>query len=363
MRRIVLHVGPGKCGSSSVQAAILRPATALHDHLAGVLLQPAELLGLDREQPEAAVEDRFHRLIARAQADHPGKVLVLSHEMIFKMVPVLRNLARIARAHADEVVVVAYVRRQSDFLVSAYGQWLFRAPARIAETAAVLRDHGLDPALFWGVERHLIAVLLGGWEVGRQLSGHLYFDWSSSVSERAAALAALGVPLSVGLLPRPGFERPLIADFLARIGLPAEFAAAVEQVRNPGFPPALIEGVCAAIEAGYAMPGPGEHTDFFDFMGTVSADGAGPNETFLAQLKDRVDTAFAPANAAFARQFSLPVSYFAPRRQVTQAQAQDEIWREGGVRAALPEALRQRERAARAALAQMAWAAYRGRGA
>ena len=101
MRRIVLHVGPGKCGSSSVQAAILRPATALHDHLAGVLLQPAELLGLDREQPEAAVEDRFHRLIARAQADHPGKVLVLSHEMIFKMVPVLRNLARIARAHAD----------------------------------------------------------------------------------------------------------------------------------------------------------------------------------------------------------------------------------------------------------------------
>lgn len=194
--------------------------------------------------------------------------------MIFKMVPVLRRLARIARDHADEVVVVAYVRRQSDFLVSAFGQWLFRAPARI--------------------------------------------------------------------------------------GLPAAFAAAVEQVRNPGFPPALIEGVCAAIEAGYAMPGPGEHTDFFDFMGTVSADGAGPNETFLAHLKDRVDTAIVPANAAFARQFSLPVSYFAPRRQVTQAQAQDEIWREGRVRAALPEALRQRERAARAALAQMAWAGYRG---
>lgn len=358
MARIVLHVGPEKCGSSSIQAAILGPATALHDHLTGILLRPAEVLELDCDHPDAAVEDRFHALIMQAQAAHPGKVLVLSHEMMFKMVRVLCNLSRIAQAHAEEVLVVAHVRRQSDFLVSAFGQWLFRAPARIAESAAVLRDHGLDPSVFWGVERHLIAVILGGWEVGRQLSGHLYLDWSRSVPERVEALA---VPLSVGVLPRPGFARPLIADFLGRIGLPETLAAAVEQLRNPAFPPALIEGVFAAIEAGHAMPGPHEHNDFFERMGAVTAGGEKPAEPFLSLLRDRVDTAFAAANTIFAGQFDLPAAYFAPDRQVTQAQAEDAIRREAQARAALPSALRAREQAARAALGRMAWAAWRGR--
>lgn len=361
MTRIVLHAGPEKCGSSSIQAAILEPGVALRDHLTGVLLPPAEVLKLDRDHPDPAVEDRFHAFITQAQAARPGKVLVLSHEMMFKMVPALLNLSRIAQAHADEVVVVAHVRRQSDFLVSAFGQWLFRAPARIAESAAVLREHGLDPSLFWGVERHLIAVLLGGWMAGRQLSGHFYLDWSQSVPERVEALAALGVPLSVGLLPRPGFERPLIADFLGRIGLPETLAEAVEQLRNPAFPPALIEGVCAAIEAGHAMPGPHEHNDFFEDMGAVTAGGAKPAEPFLGLLRDRVDTAFAAANATFAGQFDLPPAYFAPDRQVTQTQAEDAIRHEAQARAALPAALRAREQAARVALARMAWAAWRGR--
>ncbi|QUJ76815.1 hypothetical protein KDD17_01765 [Sulfitobacter albidus] len=355
MSRIILHAGPEKCGSSSIQSAMMGGSEELKNLAYAMMLAPKDLRKLDCPQPEPEVIAHFHSLIKNAAAAHPEKTLMLSHEMMFKMVNALVNLSKIAREHADEVIVVAYIRRQSDFLVSSFGQWLFRSPERIVETADVLRKHKIDPTLFWGVERHLIAAVLGGWNIGRQLSGHLYLDWSESIPERVAALKPTGVPISIGLLPRTGFDIPLISDFLTRANLDPKAGTSVESVRNPSYHPSMIEAVLNAIEAGHSMPGPHEANEFFLQANTQIIQKVESETQLTSQLKCTIDTIFEQKNVRIARELNLPPEYFMPKDHIDPDIMREKIFTEAAKRAAVPEELRNRERQSRAALAQMAW--------
>ena len=117
MRRIILHIGPEKCGSTSIQAA-LGADGPLAGVLTGVVLDPYAVHALGSDPPAPALLDSFRVVIRQAQA--AGRPVVLSHEMIFKSLPILTALTRLALEEADEVIAVAYVRPQSDFLVSAF---------------------------------------------------------------------------------------------------------------------------------------------------------------------------------------------------------------------------------------------------
>jgi hypothetical protein len=358
MSRIVLHVGPEKCGSSSIQSAVMSGSGELNNLVYAMMLTPEHVLKLDSPHPAPEVIAHFHSLIKNARAAHPEKTLVLSHEMMFKMVNVLVNLSKIAREHADEVIVIAYIRRQSDFLVSSFGQWLFRSPERIAETAEILRAHKINPFLFWGVERHLIAAVLEGWHIGRQLSGHLYLDWSESIPERVAALAHIDVPVSIGLLPRTGFNIPLISDFLTRASLDPKAGVTVENIRNPSYHPSMIEGVLNAIEAGHSMPGPHEGNRFFNHYLTLENQKLKAETQIISLLKAHMDTIFEQKNARVATDFNLPSEYFMPKERIDSNTIREEILREATTRAAVPKELRDRDRQSRAALAQMAWTEF-----
>ena len=354
MRRIILHIGPEKCGSTSIQAA-LGADGPLAGVLTGVVLDPYAVHALGSDPPAPALLDSFRTVIRQAQA--AGRPVVLSHEMIFKSLPILTALTRLAQKEADEVIAVAYVRPQSDFLVSAFGQWHFRSAERLAEAADILRRAGLDPELFWAVERHVIAATLEGWSVGRQPSGHLYLDWAESVPERARALERLGVRLSLGCLPGRGHGGPLVADFAGRCGIGEVAELAGLPPANPAYHPLLIEATAAAILAGQDMPAPGEGNDFFK-ASSSAALGPAPDMPFLDRLKAHVDTAFAPGNRQLAADHGLPPGRFAPAECIDRASILSAIAEEARRRAAQPADLRQREALARAALAGLAWRWY-----
>ena len=93
MSRIILHAGPEKCGSTSIQKAILGRGADLGGLMAGVKLKPREITQLNCETPSPEAKAHFHALIKQAQAANPGKVLVLTHEMLFKMTDALTNRA------------------------------------------------------------------------------------------------------------------------------------------------------------------------------------------------------------------------------------------------------------------------------
>jgi hypothetical protein len=48
MSRLILHVGPEKCGSSSIQNAIFNNKSEISEFATGVVLNPPEVLRLNR---------------------------------------------------------------------------------------------------------------------------------------------------------------------------------------------------------------------------------------------------------------------------------------------------------------------------
>ena len=135
MRRpLYLHIGHGKAGSSTIQVALGREIERLR--AAGFLvadraMQFAESGPLDgcpvnyvaarcaeREAGLRTVTERFHA-VAQTLQGRDGRLVVSAESFA---VPGAEYLAQALR-HAFEIHVVYYVRRQEDWIPSAWNQW------------------------------------------------------------------------------------------------------------------------------------------------------------------------------------------------------------------------------------------------
>jgi hypothetical protein len=132
--RLVLHIGAGKTGSSAIQAMLAKNRDRLR---ARNIIIPDDKLALDGrvtatqvtffrslepigEEAVQRVERRLSRLAAHA-ARMPAASVVVSAENLFSR-PEFASL--FARAHESfDVVVLLYIRRQDDWLMSRWAQW------------------------------------------------------------------------------------------------------------------------------------------------------------------------------------------------------------------------------------------------
>lgn len=140
---LIVHVGTGKTGTTSVQhfmnlnrdrlgeAGFLYPATPGRSRHAQftVFLTPDEELGDQPVWHRMEANDptrwrrRFRRRLLDEIADSGLSRVVLSEETIFKSSQgTLRRLRRFARRNFRSLRVVVYLRRQDDHLVSRYQQ-------------------------------------------------------------------------------------------------------------------------------------------------------------------------------------------------------------------------------------------------
>lgn len=369
MRRIVLHIGPEKCGSTSIQRAITDPGAPWAGALHGIVLNPYLVVALEDPASAANARAQIGALISQAQAAHPGKTLVLSHEMIFKSLPILTAMAEIARDHSESVTAIAYLRRVGDLILSGFRQWHFRAPERLQAARDLLIQNGLEPDLFSAHERHLIAALLrDDADIARQPSGHSYVNWAHSVPERALALREAGAHLSLGVVPRRAGDPPLVADFLRRAEIQADTPPTkgttpnipAEPIANPGFAAPLVEAVAQAVLAGHPMPGQHEANNFMvdsadlTVLRTLPAEG----DSALGWLCAALDGARAEANRAMASDYALPHDYFAPDQPIDAHHARARLTDLAASRQ--PElSLRQTRAREAAALAALSWHWFR----
>lgn len=315
MTRIILHIGPGKCGSSSIQSALTAEGSAYARQTA-ILPQPL-IRQIDTPDLEPALEDQVGALVRDVMAG--SGLAILSHEVLFNRVDALANLARVSTALADEVRIVGYSRRQSDFLGSAYGQWHFRSPERTREVGEALTSAGLDPLLFSGLERFHIAAVLTEMATARQLNGAAILHWGPRYEGLARRAADLGASVSVGHIPGPAHPFPLVDDFYRRAGLePTPAGEGGERIVNGRFDPGLIEAINLGVMDGVTLPGPHAHNDFLAAF-PVDPVASDPEEAgFLDDLRAYVDTVFWPENQAFSRRFGLDEDYFRPRRLLSR---------------------------------------------
>lgn len=353
---IVLHLGPEKCGSTSIQSAIATDGP-LADVVLAPTLDPYAVIALEQDPVDPSILSAFRALIETNLAQLRGRTLVLSHEMSFKSLPILRQLAGLATEYSRNVSAVAYLRRQSDFIVSGFGQWHFRCPERLSEAVEVLKANDLDPDVFWAIERHLIASILGGWRLARQPSGHLYLNWAQSIPERAELLNTFGITLSVGALPSKGSHDKLIPDFLQRIGLDPGLAKDVPPLRNPSFHPDLVESVAAAIVAGHSLPGPHDANDFYASM-SKAASKTSEKPMFFNDLRNFIDTAFHEANRQLAHALSAPELAFTPQTSTSRARILSVIQAEAERRGYVDRNIRKRDIALRATMAALLFKTY-----
>ncbi|WP_251978717.1 hypothetical protein [Salinicola avicenniae] len=141
--KLFLHPGHAKCGSTSIQRAIVRNRQVLADQ--GIIV-PDHHLRLPGEAGfEARAEtprDLFRRLKASGDLGELEKrlqvwrktpslrdvTLVISAENLINhlMQPIGRQLHGLLADAFDEVEVIYYIRRQDDYLLAAWQQWGFK---------------------------------------------------------------------------------------------------------------------------------------------------------------------------------------------------------------------------------------------
>ncbi|MCR5856893.1 hypothetical protein [Mesorhizobium sp. J428] len=355
-KSLILHVGPAKCGSSSIQREIAREGSPFHGH--SVMLPLALLQQLIEE---TVVPDAAARLLDIASGLFAcGDQVVISHEAMFQRPVALRNIVALLRPVVEDVTVVGYSRRQSGFIQSAYSQWLFRSPERTSEVGAALRAAGLEPLHFTGLEACFIAAVKTDMRSARQLSNDFILDWHAVYGEIARMLAPFGVKVSAGFIPREGYRFSLLADFYKRCGLSSPALADMDETpANAQFDPDLVEAVHLAVELGLPAPGPHQHAAFFDGNSGFRLPAEQPEQDdFLDVLKDFVDTRFQASNRAFCLEYGLAEEYFRPRRIVTRDAVEEAIAREAQRRRADPDIVLRRQAAVAARLASAMYGRY-----
>ena len=117
-RKIILHIGSPKCGSTYLQNVMLQNAEALLAHGArypkGQEGHPGNAAGLadiTREETEAMFDGGVHTVI-------------LSHEDLYSLSKNGRALAEIAAETGIEVQLLAFLRPFSDFVFGDYSQFM-----------------------------------------------------------------------------------------------------------------------------------------------------------------------------------------------------------------------------------------------
>lgn len=159
-RRLVVHIGSGKCGSSAIQSFLGANADALRDD--GVLI-PGVDLDLTSHQRGNQLRLFNHGISSDGFADLVTARLAKLHRQMHEhgwhtMIVSAENLINPKGFHTlfspsvdlFDIEIVAYVRRQDDLMVSAWQQWhLKRFPdfaAYAKQTAGSLDWHArLDP--------------------------------------------------------------------------------------------------------------------------------------------------------------------------------------------------------------------------
>ncbi len=297
MKSLILHVGPPKCGSSSVQRFFKNHKKPF--------VEKSQFVRLDGSTVQQLEQGKLTTEIRKA-LKLKGHV-ILSHEALFIKPEALRTIVKLATERVPEIRLIGYSRRSSSFMLSAYHQWGFRNPKVVQPVNQVLRENDIDPSQFLGFERQLIASIIKDFDFGSTP----VMDWNKSYGHLEDLLSFAPVKMKVGFLPVPGSAPNLILDFSRKAGL--SLKKRYHQVKlqsNPGFNSHLTEFVNNAVVQQREVPGPHDDNDFFHQVSAFLPSPLEVSPSFTELLKNYIDTYFYPSHQEFCRKYQLNTDYF-----------------------------------------------------
>ena len=327
MTRLILHVGPPKCGSTSIQHFFANQKKPCVENTYYKTLAPLEISELNREEPSESILTMLTQLFVDKLTR--SDVLILSHEYLFECHYAINNICSLAKDLVTEIFVVGYSRKQSEFLISAYSQWGFRLPYRIKEAAVVFDELELDSVLFSGLEQQLITSIANDFYVA-DYGKYRILDWYNSYKEITQLIHESGAVIKCGVLPSKESDNTLIQDFCEKSGLTLrdEMKAASQQILNTSFNPDVIEAMNNAVAFGLDMPGPHESNDVLELLSNNMVKMTNQLSEFLFNLKSYIDTYFLGLNQQYCREYGLSETYFTPAARFNKREILDLIIQE-----------------------------------
>lgn len=116
-RRLILHIGAPKCGSTFLQRAMLQNRTALADHDIAYPAPPDH-------HPGNGLTALSGGGMRRMLDEHPQSTVILSHEDLFAQAGRAVDLVQMQMSRQIAVEVVVFLRPFSDFIFGDYSQFI-----------------------------------------------------------------------------------------------------------------------------------------------------------------------------------------------------------------------------------------------
>lgn len=279
-KRLIVHIGGAKCGSSAIQAYIAKNADALarsgvlvpgeqldtHSHISGQQIWFFQNLLKEPAAP-SVVRGRL-RDISELMNVSGYQTLIVSAENLIND----GRFAEMIKAASGEfdVQVVAYLRRQDDYFISAWQQWKLKVHDRIEDYIAdkLLADANWDK-------------MLVPWEVafGRERMTVRRFRRDKLV------------------------DGDVVADFMASTGLPTDGCRPLSGAANRSFDEA-IGAMASRVRDVFSSP---HDNEFYKVVHYLIGDKAfnarrGSGLLTLAQRNALLD-AYAPGNERLQRDY------------------------------------------------------------
>lgn len=328
MAKLVLHVGPGKCGSSSIQQFFLTQKNPCIQKICYSLLNPLDISKINCIAPNKAILATLSKQLSE-KIIHCD-TLILSHEFLFQNPYAIKNICSLAKNQVAQISIIGYSRRQSDFLISAYSQWLFRSQDRVNETTNVLDKLKLDPILFTGLERQIIASIKNDFYSARQLSGYSILDWYNSYNNISQLIYEPNILIKCGTLPNKETDTPLIQDFCnkSELTLRSTIRSAPQKSANLSFNQDIIEAINNAVALDYIEIS-GSHNKVINLLSSQMPPTIKDTSQFLLDLKAYVDTYYLVSNKQLCQQYDLNETYFSPSYHFSKPEILEIIAKEG----------------------------------
>lgn len=320
MSKLILHIGPGKCGSSSIQSFFESKKNPCLEKVHYYLLSPSTIREFSTEKVPENLFSMYKKLMSTTTKN--DGVLILSHEVLSRFPLTIKNLCDIGKEFVADIDVVGYSRRQGEFMVSAYSQWYFRASGRIKLVRDILDELGVDPTLFSGVEQYLIASIMRNFDLDS--SGKIPIqDWFNTYNAISNLVPDDTASIKCGVLPKRGAKQNLIQDFCNKVNITLrdEMIEASNIIVNPSFDKEVVEALNNALHLGLL-----ESADFpvddvrhdrrmneaIVALSNAMNLSTQKHQDFLTQLKAYIDSYFLSSNKQLSQKYGLDKACFAP---------------------------------------------------
>ncbi len=338
MATLILHIGPPKCGSSSIQTFFANQKSPCFQNTNYKMLNPKSISELNHIKSDQEILDVFSQRLSKWLSECDN--LIISHEYLFQCPYAIKNICELANNVATKIFVVGYTRRQSDIIISAYSQWDFRSKPQLNRSIDILEKLKIDPFLFSGLEQHLIAGIVEDFYNFGQLNYTNYsktrlIDWYESYNYIVQLIFETNSIIKIGVLPNKHAGISLLEDFCEKVQLKIrdQMVEESKKIVNVSYNGDVVEAVFNAVALGFDMPGPHEKNDFLDLLTEKMNKKSRQNSVFIANLKTYIDSIFLSSNHKLCQEYGLNESYFECSEQFNKKEILNLIKIEGDLRA------------------------------